>query len=101
MGDAGIGRQCLQRAGPLVEGRRPAATGGRRAVDYNEHDPIAHFLLGNVNRDLFNQYQTCDYLRASARSYTRMLEINEHIAEAQNARSYREQITGIARQLGC
>ena len=70
-------------------------------MDYNEHDPIAHFLLGNVNRDLFNQYQTCDYLRASARSYTRMLEINEHIAEAQNARSYREQITGIARQLGC
>ena len=73
----------------------------RRAVNYSEHDPIAHFLLGNVNRDLFNVYQTCEYLSAAARSYSRMLELNEHLAEADNARNYREQITGIARQLRC
>ena len=73
----------------------------RRAVDYSEHDPIAHFLLGNVNRDLFNIHQTCEYLSAAARSYNRMLELNEHLAEAGNARNYREQITGTARQLGC
>ena len=73
----------------------------RRAVDYSEHDPIAHFLLGNVNRDLFNIHQTCEYLSAAARSYNRMLELNEHLAEAGNARNYREQITGIVRQLGC
>ena len=73
----------------------------RRAVDYSEHDPIAHFLLGNVNRDLFNVYQTCEYLSAAARSYSRMLELNEHLAESDNARNYREQITGIARQLRC
>ena len=30
-----------------------------------------------------------------------MLEINEHLAESDNARNYREQITRIARQLGC
>ena len=73
----------------------------RRAVDYNEQNPIAHFLLGNINRDLFNLYQTCDYLTAAASSYSRMLELNEHLAESDNARNYREQITRIARQLGC
>ena len=73
----------------------------RRAVDYDEHNAIAHFLLGNINRDLFNLYQTCDYLSAAARSYSRMLELNEHLAESDNARNYREQITGIARQLRC
>ena len=73
----------------------------RRAVDYDERNPIAHFLLGNVNRDLFNLYQTCDYLSAAAGSYGRMLDINEYLAESDNARNYREQITGIARQLGC
>ncbi len=73
----------------------------QRAVDYDEQDPIAHFLLGNVNRDLFNVHQRCDYLRAAAASYSRMLELNEHLAEADNARNYREQITGIARQLRC
>ena len=73
----------------------------RRAVGYDERNPIAHFLLGNVNRDLFNRYQTCDYLSAAAGSYGRMLEINEHLAEADNARNYRAQISGIARQLGC
>ena len=73
----------------------------RRAVGYSDENPIAHFLLGNVNRDLFNVHQSCDYLSAAARSYTRMLEINEHLVEADNARNYREQITGIARQLDC
>ena len=73
----------------------------RRAVKYNEDDPIAHFLLGNINRDLFNRYQTCEYLSAAEQAYGRMLELNEHLAEADNARNYREQITGIARQLRC
>ena len=71
------------------------------AVNYNEQNPIAHFLLGNINRDLFNLYQTCDYLSAAASSYSRMLELNEYLAESDNARNYREQITRIARQLGC
>ena len=73
----------------------------RRAVDYDDRNAIAHFLLGNVNRDLFNLYQTCGYLSAAAGSYGRMLEINQHLAESDNARNYREQITGISRRLGC
>ena len=73
----------------------------QRAVNYDEQNPIAHFLLGNINRDLFNLYQTCEYLTAAASSYSRMLELNEYLAESDNARNYREQITRIARQLGC
>ena len=73
----------------------------QRAVGYDERKPIAHFLLGNINRDLFNLYGTCDYLTAAARSYSRMVEINADLAESDNARFYLEQITGIAPQLGC
>ena len=72
-----------------------------RALDYGEDDPIAHFLLGNINRDLFNLYRTCDYLKAAARSYDRMLSINEFLAESGNARNYLEQITGILPRLRC
>ena len=73
----------------------------RRAIEYTEHDPIAHFLLGNINRDLFNLYQECEYLTAAARSYSRMLEINEFLAESDNARNYLAQITGILPRIGC
>ena len=72
-----------------------------RAVGYGGDDPIAHFLLGNINRDLFNLYPTCDYLTAAARSYDRMLTLNAHLAESDNARNYLEQITGILPRLGC
>ncbi len=72
-----------------------------RAVGYGEDDPIAHFLLGNINRDLFNLYRSCDYLTAAARSYDRMLSINEYLAESGNARNYLEQITGILPRLRC
>lgn len=72
-----------------------------RALDYGDDDPIAHFLLGNINRDLFNLYSSCDYLVAAARSYDRMLSINEFLAESGNARNYLEQITGILPRLGC
>ena len=72
-----------------------------RALDYGEDDPIAHFLLGNINRDLYNLYPSCDYLIAAARSYDRMLSLNEFLAESGNARNYLEQITGILPRLGC
>ncbi len=73
----------------------------QRAIRYDEHKPIPHFLLGNINRDLFNLYGTCDYLTSAARSYSRMIEINPNLAESDDARFHLEQITGIARQLGC
>ena len=67
----------------------------RRAVDYDERDPIAHFLLGNINRDLFNVHQTCDYLRGSRREATAGCSSSTRtLAESDNARNYREQITG-------
>ncbi len=70
-----------------------------RAIGYLEDSPIAHYVLGNINRDLYTLYQTCDYLTAAAHSYSRMIEINPYLAEADNARFYLEQITGLA--LGC
>ena len=73
----------------------------QRAIRYRENSAIGHFLLGNINRDLYNVHQTCDYLTAAARSYRRMLEINADLAESDNARYYLEQISAIAPQLGC
>ena len=72
-----------------------------RAIRYREDSAIAHFVLGNINRDLYNLYRTCDYLTAAARSYSRMIDINPDLAESDNARFYLEQITGIAPRLGC
>ena len=63
-------------------------------------DPIAHGHR-NVHNDLLDVHGTCEFLSAAARSYSRVLEINEHLAESDNAHNYREQITGIARELAC
>ena len=73
----------------------------QRAVEYNQNDPIAHFLLGNINRDLFNLYPECGYLTAAARSYGRMIEINEALVESGNARNYLQQINRILPRIGC
>lgn len=73
----------------------------QRATKYQPDDPITFFLLGNINRDLFNAYQGCEYLTSAADSYKRMLRINDAIAEAKNAKNYLEQIAGIARKVPC
>ena len=65
------------------------------------NDPIAYFLLGNVNRDIFNVQQTCDSLTAARASYSKMLEINPDLDESRNARNYVAQIDGILPQLSC
>ena len=73
----------------------------RRALGHAPNDPIAYFLLGNVNRDLFNARQSCDYLRDARSSYAKMLEINPHLAESKNAQNYVGQIDVLLPQAGC
>lgn len=73
----------------------------QRAIKYAPRDPIAHFLLGNVNRDLFNVRPSCQYLVSARSSYERMLAINDAIEEARNARNYLAQIRPIAASLRC
>ena len=73
----------------------------QRALQHVPNDPIAYFLLGNVNRDIYNVRQTCDYLTAARASYARMLEINPDLDESRNAKNYVGQIDGILPQLGC
>ena len=73
----------------------------QRALGYTPNDPIAHFLLGNVNRDLFNVRGSCAYLSAARISYAKMIEINPHLDESNNARNYMAQINGILPQLNC
>lgn len=73
----------------------------KRALGYAPNDPIAYFLLGNVNRDLFNEHQSCSYLKDARTSYAKMLEINPHLAESNNARNYVGQIDGFLPQLKC
>jgi tetratricopeptide (TPR) repeat protein len=72
-----------------------------RALRHVPNDPIAYFLLGNVNRDIFNVRQSCDFLTAARASYSKMLEINPDLDESRNARNYVTQIDGILPQLGC
>jgi tetratricopeptide (TPR) repeat protein len=78
-----------------------ARTYCERALSYSPRDPIAYFLLGNVNRDLYNQFESCDYLKAAASSYSTMIGLNADLAESRNARNYLEQITAIVVKLGC
>lgn len=73
----------------------------KRALGYAPNDPIAHFLLGNVNRDLFNVRQSCDYLKDARSSYVKMLQINPHLDESKNARNYVGQIDGLLPRAGC
>jgi tetratricopeptide (TPR) repeat protein len=73
----------------------------QRALKHVPNDPIAYFLLGNVNRDIYNSRQTCEYLTAARASYARMLELNADLDESRNARNYLGQIDGILPALGC
>ena len=73
----------------------------KRALDHAPNDPIAYFLLGNVNRDLFNVRPLCTYLKDARSSYARMLELNPHLDESKNARNYVGQIDGLLPRAGC
>jgi tetratricopeptide (TPR) repeat protein len=73
----------------------------KRALTYAPSDPIAYFLLGNINRDLFNERQSCSYLKDAKTSYLKMIEINPHLDESRNARNYVGQIDGFLPQLKC
>ena len=59
------------------------------------------FLLGNVNRDLYNAFQSCDYITAARTSYAKMIAINPDLDESKNAKNYLTQITAILPKLGC
>ena len=73
----------------------------RRALSHAPKDPIAYFLLGNVNRDLYNSRQACGDLADARASYTKMLEINPYLDESKNAKNYVGQIDGILPRSGC
>ena len=73
----------------------------KRALGHAPNDPIAHFLLGNVNRDLFNARQSCSYLKDARSSYVKMLELNPHLDESRNAKIYLGQIDGMLPSAGC
>jgi tetratricopeptide (TPR) repeat protein len=64
----------------------------KRALGHAPNDPIAHFLLGNVNRDLYNARLSCSYLKDARSSYLKMLELNPHLAESKHARAYVDRI---------
>ncbi|HEY7187837.1 MAG TPA: caspase family protein [Vicinamibacterales bacterium] len=72
-----------------------------RALTYDKANPITYFLLGNINRDLYNDYASCDYILAASRNYDKMVSINPDLQESKNARLYLEQISGILPKLGC
>jgi tetratricopeptide (TPR) repeat protein len=73
----------------------------KRALGHAPNDPIAYFLLGNVNRDLFNARPACGYLKDARSSYQKMLALNPHLDESNNARNYVGQIDGLLPQAKC
>lgn len=81
----------------------------KRALKHAPDDPIGYFLLGNVNRDLFNaRYSTslgagrsCSYLKDARASYVKMLAINPDLHESANARNYVSQVEAILPQVKC
>jgi hypothetical protein len=72
-----------------------------RGLKHAPKDPIAHFLLGNVNRDLYNSRPSCDVLKAARKSYVTMIGINPDLNESSNARNYVTQIDGVLPRLKC
>jgi tetratricopeptide (TPR) repeat protein len=73
----------------------------QRALTYDENNPITYFLLGNINRNLFNDSPSCEYILAARRNYGVMIELNPALSESRNAKNYLEQISGILPKLGC
>ena len=72
-----------------------------RALKYDQANPMTYFLLGNINRDLYNDYVSCDYILAAARNYDKMVSLNPDLQESKNARLYLEQISGLLPKLKC
>jgi tetratricopeptide (TPR) repeat protein len=73
----------------------------KRALKHAPNDPIGYFLLGNVNRDLYNAKGSCSYLKEARASYVKMLAINPDLGESQNAKIYLGQANSILPQLKC
>jgi tetratricopeptide (TPR) repeat protein len=72
-----------------------------RALNYDQSNPITYFLLGNINRNLYNDYSSCEYILAARRHYGTMVKLNPDLSESRNAKNYLEQITGLLPKLGC
>ncbi len=73
-----------------------------RAIDYREDDLIAHFMLGRVNVDLFNDVaNSCEFLREAARGYRKMLDLGPNHKYAKHARIYLGNIAALMPQAGC
>lgn len=73
----------------------------QRALQHAPKDPIAHFLLGNINRDLYNTRPSCDVLVAAKNSYLTMISLNPDLNESKNAQNYVSQINGLLPRLQC
>ena len=73
----------------------------QRALQHAPKDPIAHFLLGNINRDIFNVRPSCDVLQAARNSYLVMIGLNPDLNESKNAQNYVSQINGLLPRLQC
>jgi len=72
-----------------------------RALKYDQTNPITYFLLGNINRDLYNDHESCEYILAASLNYDKMVSLNPNLQESRNARLYLEQISGILPKLKC
>jgi tetratricopeptide (TPR) repeat protein len=82
---------CEQRLGNLTGARQYC----EKALQYEASDPYALLVLGNIHAKLFNRTQRSEDLLTAKRYYSEVIAINPDQKEAQEARSYIDQIDKI------
>ncbi|WP_321475426.1 caspase family protein [uncultured Paludibaculum sp.] len=91
---------CERRLGHSVRAREYC----RRAIQYDDQDATAYFLLGLAHLGVFAKTESCEDVYAARASFAEMLRINSALAESRRAREYIEEIDGRRSELkqkGC
>ena len=86
-----------QRVGLLKRAREYC----EQALDYDENSPVAHYVLANVYRDMFNENRSCSDIVVARRHYQTVIKLNPDLDEAKRSRTVLTSLEGVAREMKC
>jgi tetratricopeptide (TPR) repeat protein len=86
-----------QRVGLLKRAREYCG----RALEYDENSPVAHYVLANVYRDMFNESPSCDDIADARRHYQTVIKLNPDLDEAKRSRTVLASLEGVAKEMKC